>query len=746
MRPVQTCRGFGLIEVLVAVLVIGFGVVALAQLQGTFVKSAAQTSQREVALHLARAKLDDLRSFSPGSSFEFEDILSDEGGISTQLNSGAVTFKNQDFSLSWTVEDYMLDDLAAHGFSVADVGAGDTVVKKAVIVDVSWVSNNGQAMSVNLSGELARTLPDSGTASSGGGGYGGGGPTVYHDDGLAPDVIDIELGEGKKRETSKPTPQVESSDGIVLVQFDSVNFDSSDDQKIVQEDNLTVTCSCTLSGSNASRANPVQLSWNEDGVEWLQIEPSSKPTGSFSAANKTDPKAGDLCNRCCEDHFDASAYKASASESARLTKHYSVDYKRWGNLKYRTTDHTVQANSGQDYLESCRMMRVDGYYVLMPDWQMAHLEVMTRDQLNSLANVGEYQGIVSSLLTDYAGSTTNYQTAPGDYSYTYSGKAFPQRSVTIDPAASTFTQLMSRAVYVDPIEAYPGAASSMSLTDYPFHEINNTKLADWTLWECGVVEFDPADPLNGCSQCAVKSGSASCGDSVSLTSEPIADSSPDADGLTYYSSYYSRGRLNYPATANGNYVAVVTARRSNSGLGGEGPISPYDEQTTLTRHLGITLGKVEDPDPDPDLDPDPDPDPDPNPNPGLNIGGVIYCQKADFNNGGKFRGWVDCNDADFDVSIASSDGTSCSGQPTKPSEGTPAFGCNLPSTWLDLGDSTDNEIRFSASGEAKLSPSVITEATLSTASDVNNLCVHMIYGKTTDKKGAALTLPSSPCP
>ena len=50
-------RGFSMIEVLIAVVVLGFGLMALAALQTSIIRSSAETKAQTVALQLAKDKV-----------------------------------------------------------------------------------------------------------------------------------------------------------------------------------------------------------------------------------------------------------------------------------------------------------------------------------------------------------------------------------------------------------------------------------------------------------------------------------------------------------------------------------------------------------------------------------------------------------------------------------------------------------------------------------------------------------------
>ena len=59
-----------MIEVLIAVVVLGFGLMALAALQASIIRSSAETKAQTVALQLAKDKVEDLRSFQTLAGYQ----------------------------------------------------------------------------------------------------------------------------------------------------------------------------------------------------------------------------------------------------------------------------------------------------------------------------------------------------------------------------------------------------------------------------------------------------------------------------------------------------------------------------------------------------------------------------------------------------------------------------------------------------------------------------------------------------
>jgi len=145
-------RGIALIEALVALAVMAFGMLAVAGVQVTLRQNADIAKQRSEAVRLAQAEIERWRAFTsigPGAP-------------------GAVTYGN--------LVGIVLPAVSGSNaqFTVArSVDEPANLAYKMMRVDVSWVDRNGQAQSVRLSTAIHRVAPElAGTVSVLGGAAG----------------------------------------------------------------------------------------------------------------------------------------------------------------------------------------------------------------------------------------------------------------------------------------------------------------------------------------------------------------------------------------------------------------------------------------------------------------------------------------------------------------------------------------------------------------------------------------------
>lgn len=573
-------QGFGLTEALIAVVVLGFGILAIVKLQGNFLKGGTESKARTVALSLAQEKLDDLRGFEQLSSdpakFDFLDIGNDAGGAIAADNSftdGNTVVSNVDYIRTWTVDNgYYVNGALTY---TAPTLAPPFPDQKRVTVEVSWQDQTNTVQSVTLQGVLSAVPPSSTQSLIDDGGANRPTPQAAHTPGTTPEVIPIELGPGQQKETSKPEPEVSTNDRFVETTFDEITYE--DDLTIVRrEDFKTVNCECKLSATQAEAFEPSRPDFLKDHNGSLVLDAAGMPILVDRVGEKITKRVGtristgqsrqqsELCDICCRDHHDHEA-DANPVDYSKLydpfrpldSTHYPSGIDGDHGHFYPDGNGDLQpannANANDTYLEACRLKRIDGFWRVMQDWRLESLKVMPSVFLqgNDAAN---YQDYVKQFVKDYAQS---------DFSEYAQNPPSPDTSFDNEPDNVSMTvneqqQFIARGIYIDfmssdMIQTIQGLASGGALPDQalrsiPFHETNLTLLANWS-----------SDPSSG----------------ATVTNEPLQDNNTHSRGLV--------------TALEGTPEIAANIERTNIGLTDTRSINPHDNNQANFISDAITL-------------------------------------------------------------------------------------------------------------------------------------------------------------
>ncbi|OXS15848.1 hypothetical protein CGX12_06800 [Zobellella denitrificans] len=553
-------NGFGLLEVMIAFILVAVTAGTLLQLNKVYLEYSRDGRYREVALRLAESKLDELRGF---------DSIADYQAIVGSSSPESVRVDDTDYAIEWEVTDYGWDGSAWVTPPPSGVASG----KKEIEIAVGWSQPDGDEVLLAESVLSPNLSIGSGPFGTGNdkAELGMGGPDVVHTPGTFPTVIPVELGDGLKQETSRPLPKVarQGNSESTRVSFSTVVYDGGNISRQEQE-LVSVSCACTITSSEDASL-PAQRSIIGELSYWLRGGSASKARGT--AANHQDP----LCGRCCAHHFDGSANEFSnwydllkwqaANGPHGPHGHYSGSPGSW-----------VQATSlGNPYWEACRLARINGVYELANDWNLVAFNIFDADLLLQPAVQAAYQDYVKMVAQEYIRSQvedgSSFNTAgyysPMDFSnYLDEQGIVPTTDLEIIPGPR---QLMARGIYVDMISPDYRAALLNGVMDgneqatpdnllryVPFYEVNLTLLADW----------QPTDSTV-----------------ASVTSEPVQTV---VDSSQNYYGVYSRGLVD-GKQAGGPVTITATIRRSNSGITAFRPLSEFEESDVLSSQLQVTV-------------------------------------------------------------------------------------------------------------------------------------------------------------
>jgi type IV pilus modification protein PilV len=389
--------GFSLLEVLVAVVILSFGLLALSALQGSLFKNSSEAKAQSAGLALAQEKLEYLRGFQDMATY----LAIDTSAAAESIPEGGVTY-----SRTWTVDRCALKTATSvFDCDVANTGALDSKTYtqnnefKKITVNVTWSDAQGVGQRVSLEEAVAALDPsDSAKIGKLTTGTLPRGPQVriYDPSKQQQGVIPIAISEGTDTAATNPKPLVNGSSAIET-RFDVLTYtDATDDGTALAQartETSLVGCSCNTATAATSGAKRPSY-W--DGTRYTEPEDATAVIGASyvppAGADSSATTQSALCTICCRDHHDPSSLPAGAAkfDPRRSTHSHYL-------LNSTTGALTGPVTSGK-YTEACRVIRVNGLFRVAAD--------MYDDYQNFLATKND-NSTTGYLPTTTA--TTNYQ-------------------------------------------------------------------------------------------------------------------------------------------------------------------------------------------------------------------------------------------------------------------------------------------------------------------------------------------------
>ena len=413
-------RGYTLVEVLVGILIFAVGMMALAQLQGNLAKNSGDANARTVATNVAEEIIETARSFSQitsdGTNHAYNDIVD---GTTTVTRSG------YSYSVTTDVTDYYYVT-ADKTFTTSKPTGRVNSDFKVVELTVNW-DNSPQLFAIDEtqstnagSGSITMTDVISSITSPSGGKVvlGTGGDTMYsppvnYTPGQNPDIISISLGDNKFKESTTPLPDVIRTDELVETRFDVVTYSNPNNGNgatfLRREEFSAVSCECELQMPGDAKSGMRPTMWN--GSDYTEGEFVAKPYG-VSANNQQS----DLCDICCRDHHDGGVGTNDVAGDPGMTRYNpfrsSSDYHTSGSLagdhkhynRDRDGDMVPVDQSGQVYVEACRMVRKDGFFRVAQDLRQEGLNSFPGNYLDESGEIATYSSYVTAAISGYEAS------------------------------------------------------------------------------------------------------------------------------------------------------------------------------------------------------------------------------------------------------------------------------------------------------------------------------------------------------
>lgn len=576
--------GFSLIEVLIAVVVLAFGLLALAALQTRLIQASSDSKAQSTALALAKDKLEEMRSYSNLVGYTALNTGSDPANAAA-LTDASGSLGGVNFTRSWTVKRFAP---ATGSTTFTQLPAGNVTgnlpagyIKnnefKTVDVRVAWTDATGKARAVALEDAIAGLDPQDTARNLNNRDSRSRGPrVVIYDPSTETGVIPIAIGDNSSTAATNPKPVnvARTGDDAVESRFDVLTYSALSGGVATAQSKVETTvvgCTCTNATTTKDAYRPTY--WN--GYRYVPPQLASYKAPAIAKSGVTQSR---YCTACCSSHHDPSGIgdpKFSPRRSAH--GHYSG-----------IVSGTWQAATGTgDYLEACRLIRVDGIFDVASD--------MSDDYSNLLATAESGDDPAPSTVnpdavTNYKNFVFNYLTAryvtqnpvPASASATFNNRTIPspQTSATASDldnpaemsiaASAGLKWLHLRGLYIDYLEqpALDAVADAKSncvgssgtptatelrncvLRVLPFTSINLTEIADWT-------------PLAG-------------GPEIKVTNDDFDTSINFTDPI--------RGKVQSGTSPTPNQVTDAVSRvgSSNSGIAIFGDINPDEDEAITT--------------------------------------------------------------------------------------------------------------------------------------------------------------------
>lgn len=569
---IRSNRGFSLIEVMIAVVVLSTGLLALAALQANLIRSAADSKARSRVAALVSSHLDAMRAggYAGATSMAALGCVSGNDVCQAQTEGaiGGLTIAHQ-------VNEVLLP--------------GSEARYKTIRMEAQWTDAGGQARSLSMDTALSPTALDasptlldkdlSGDSAKQ--------PIVRTTNPATPGMIPIAVSATDSTAATNPRPELltqGNNSSVIGTRFDVLTYtnESGGNAQIQRRvETMVVGCTCQY-GAGGSNLPVIyqQPQWPAvwTGERYDIYKPDSttlKPPGD---AVKSGPASGveqsPLCTECCRDHHDTDRTGVAKFDPERVLTQGEAVHSHYARDQNGGLVLADASNSGT-YEESCRMIRVDGLWRTAADMYSRYTGLIATGvasgktapattgvpDTTAADNYGGNQakgvtGFVKDYLAELMGTTTGPVGAAKLYdNYGLNNPA----ELTIQRPENKVTDeryLHLRGLYVDHLEEVAKARIDKALLPANCSNSNKT--------EC-ILPYVPFTTVNLTELAYWKSQVLKSGvfvDDVSILKVETASA------LTYSPTQPYRGRTNALSNAVNTDVAfaVASISRSNSGV------------------------------------------------------------------------------------------------------------------------------------------------------------------------------------
>jgi len=535
--------GSFLLEVVLAIAVFAFGMLALIQLQGSLARSSADANTRTVAASIAEEFIERARGFTSvdadaaTAAWEYKEMTEDL--LTTTVNRGGVIY-----TVTASVDDYWYDPEVANFIATPNDTPPEKLSHlvysdfKLLNLNVSWNDdpkfvvdddpNHNVGLgsgSINIIEIVPGTPPILGAKVVAEDDGKPKGPPVPYIPGLAPDIVKLTLGNEKFKESTAPMPEVIRRDESVETWFDVVTFNQATDSELAtfhrREEFVAISCECILRTPDTGEGGLIPTVFN--GYSYTEGKMVSKNYGEESGSAQQSP----FCDICCRDHHDGGTTEIGTGLEINTSDLESIlygpsggaaqsDHAHYGYGKNGKGAFAEVTRDGEYYVEACRLIRKDGFMRVAKDFNQEGFYTFPQGYLKSPDGVADYGSFVIASATEYfesnpaATSMTQPVELNPPYTIPASSEWMPSPNSGVSnrthlptvpsaefPVSTDDQQLRARGVYLDYLTAeaeqniddcfagngcinpFFDPAKSTRVEMYPFFDVQLTWLARW---------------------------------------------------------------------------------------------------------------------------------------------------------------------------------------------------------------------------------------------------------------------------
>lgn len=527
--------GFSLLEVLVAVVLLATGLLALAALQSSLARNSADAKVRSRVIALLAADMDQQRSSAYGTVSSLGapitavnpdcsdlSVLNTVEVAACEAGVGNLTFNR-------TVTTYG-GNAGGTAFAAGAPVAPNKAEFKRIEVTATWTDAGGQVHTANMRTVLSSLALDVNNpiVDNDSGNSPPPGPVVRQASPVTAGMIPIALGNGDSTAASNPTPElVGKNNNLTLVgtRFNVLTYTPTDNnlaiiQQRIETEVIKCKCQYGAGGSNLGeiyRTSQWPAVWT--GKRYDVYMPDSlapAPGQQYAAGPKAGVTQSALCQECCRDHHDNANDTTNArfDPEAPSSVYQKYDLNGSGNLV------AVNNTTSADYVDACRIVRVDGLWRTAADLysrQFGLLEtetvsgVQAKTGLPTSTATASYTAFVKDYLKQYDGTTGNNPPSGAQALFDDPARGLnePAEVAVATPSNSDRRYLHGRGLYVDHLETQAretlanslaeriakGECSGSALADcvlpfLPFTTINLTEIARWSESDATVLSVN----------------------------------------------------------------------------------------------------------------------------------------------------------------------------------------------------------------------------------------------------------------